>query len=203
MVGNKALAVFASGRGSNLQAIMEAIANGKLDMELVLVLSDQPDARALDRARRAGVATEVLPFTGDAEGYGEKLLRYLAPYSVDVIALAGFMRIVPPNFLRDFPGDIVNIHPSLLPAFPGLDAQEQAVDYGVRVSGCTVHFVDEGVDTGPVILQASVPVYASDDEDTLSARILRWEHRLYPRALQLYAEDRLKRCGRKVKILDE
>jgi len=203
MVGNKALAVFASGRGSNLQAIMEAIANGKLDMELVLVLSDQPDARALDRARRAGVATEVLPFTGDAEGYGEKLLRYLAPYSVDVIALAGFMRIVPPNFLRDFPGDIVNIHPSLLPAFPGLDAQEQAIDYGVRVSGCTVHFVDEGVDTGPVILQASVPVYASDDEDTLSARILRWEHRLYPRALQLYAEDRLKRCGRKVKILDE
>ncbi|MFO8060360.1 MAG: phosphoribosylglycinamide formyltransferase [Bacillota bacterium] len=197
------LAVMASGRGSNLEAILNAADSGALDMEIALVVSDQGDAPALDRARRARVPSEVLEFSSAPDAYGRQLLRLLGEYQIDVVALAGFMRVLPGSFLQTFPGDVLNIHPSLLPAFPGLNAQAQALEYGVRVSGCTVHFVDEGVDTGPIILQAAVPVGADDDEESLSRRILRWEHRLYPRALQLYAEGRLCRQGRRVRILND
>ncbi len=182
---------------------MRVISHGVLDMEPTLVLSDRPDAAALDRARRAGVATEVAPPAGEGQDCGRKLLQCVQSYSPDIIALAGFMPFVPPDFVRDFPGDVINIHSSLLPASWGLHAQQQALDCGVRVSGCTVHFVDGGLDSGPVILQAAVAIYPGDDEGTLSARTLQWEHRLYPRALRLYVQDRLQICGRKVTIVDE
>ncbi len=197
------LAVFASGRGSNLGAILEAARAGALDMVVALVVSDQAEAPALERAREVQVPAEVLEFTSDHDAYGERLLRVLEAHRIDAVALAGFMRVLPASFLAAFPGDVFNIHPSLLPAFPGLHAQAQALEYGVKVSGCTVHFVDEGVDTGPVILQTAVPVYEHDDVDDLSGRILRWEHRLYPRALQLYAEGRLQKQGRRVRILND
>ncbi len=194
------LAVLASGRGSNLAAILDAASTGRLDMEVAVVISDQPQAAALEHGRRADIPSEVLEFDGHPDTYGRRLTRLCESYEVDVVALAGFMRIIPAGFLEAFPGEVFNIHPSLLPAFPGLNAQRQALEYGVRISGCTVHFVDAGVDTGPIILQVPVPVYTDDDEETLSARILEWEHRLYPRALQLYAEGRLKKHGRRVKI---
>ncbi len=197
------LAVLASGRGSNLGAILDAVSSGALDMEVVLVASDQGDAPALERAREAGVEVQVLEVLPDRHAFGESLLRLFEAYRIDVVALAGFMRVLPARFLATFPGDVLNIHPSLLPAFPGLDAQAQALEYGVTVSGCTVHFVDEGVDTGPIILQAVVPVDPEDDVDRLSRRILRLEHRLYPRALALYAERRLQRQGRRVRIRND
>ena len=204
MTGERAmrLAVLASGRGSNLQAIMDAIASGQVRMELALVASDQPGARALTRASDDGVPTDVVAISGDGPSDAEALLGCFEDHRVDVMALAGFMRILPAEFLAGFPGAVFNIHPSLLPAFPGLNAQEQALSYGVKVSGCTVHFVDEGVDTGPIILQAAVPVFDDDDEQSLSERILRREHRIYPRALQLYAEGRVLRSGRKVRIIE-
>ncbi len=197
------LAVLASGRGSNLGAILDAVSSGDLDMEVALVASDQGEAPALERARGAGVAVQVLEVPSDRHAFGESLLRLLEAYRIDVVALAGFMRVLPASFLAAFPGDVLNIHPSLLPAFPGLDAQAQALEYGVKVSGCTVHFVDEGVDTGPIILQAVVPVDPEDDVDCLSRRILRLEHRLYPQALALYAERRLQRQGRRVRIRND
>jgi len=197
------LAVLASGRGTNLQAILEAHAAGRLSLDIVLVLSDRPAARALDRARAFDIPAEVLTAQGypSREEYDRRLIEVLDRHGVTVVALAGFMRILSPVFLRRWGGRCLNIHPSLLPAFPGLQAQRQALDHGVKVSGCTVHFVDDGVDTGPIILQAAVPVLDDDDEHSLAERILVQEHILYPRALQLFAEGRLRVEGRKVKVI--
>ncbi|MBD3367814.1 MAG: phosphoribosylglycinamide formyltransferase [Candidatus Eisenbacteria bacterium] len=194
--------VLASGRGSNLGAILERSRNGAIDVDVAVVISDVQDAKALDRAREAGVpAFHLEPggfrtrLTPDAEA---EYIRVLDEHEVDVVALAGFMRILHDTFLRHYEGRIVNIHPSLLPSFPGLDAQRQAFDYGVKWSGCTVHFVDAGVDTGPIILQKTVPVLAGDSAETLAARILEKEHEAYPEALQLMAEKRLSIEGRRV-----
>ncbi len=198
------LAVLASGRGSNLEAIMAAEEAGWLGLEIALVLSDQPEARALDLARGRNVPVAVVEYCREAgrEAFGDALLGACRDHRVTSVALAGFMRILPENFLDEYPDRVFNIHPSLLPAFPGLRAQAQALEYGVKVSGCTVHLVDAGVDTGPVVMQASVPVYPGDDEAALAARILRSEHRLYPRALALFARGRLRRDGRRVRVLD-
>ncbi|MBM3307439.1 MAG: phosphoribosylglycinamide formyltransferase [Candidatus Eisenbacteria bacterium] len=197
--------VLASGRGSNLQAILDSARRGDIDVEVVVVVSDVADAVALERARAAGVPALHVPpgrfrtkLTPEAE---EEYASTLGRHGAEVVALAGFMRILHSGFLDRFPGRVVNIHPSLLPAFPGLNAQRQALEYGVRWSGATVHFVDAGVDAGPVILQAAVPVLPEDSAESLAERILREEHRIYPEALQLIAERRLAVEGRRVRIL--
>ena len=196
------IAVLASGRGTNLQAIIDAIEAGRLKACLPVVISDRPDAQALDRARRHGAkAVFVNPREHpDRESFERAVLALLAEYRIELVCLAGFMRILSPAFIRACPGPIMNIHPALLPAFPGLHAQRQALEHGVKVSGATVHFVDEGVDTGPIILQAAVPVHEDDTDETLSARILAEEHRIYPEAVQLFAEGRLTLRGRSVLI---
>ncbi len=198
------IAVLASGRGSNLQAIIDAIEAGRLKASLPVVISDRPDAQALDRARRHGAkALFVNPREHpDREGFDRAVLALLAEHRIELVCLAGFMRILSPTFIRAYAGRIMNIHPALLPAFPGLHAQRQALEHGVKVSGATVHFVDEGVDTGPIIIQAPVPVHEDDTEETLSARILAEEQQIYPRAIQLFAEGRLALRGRQVMILD-
>jgi phosphoribosylglycinamide formyltransferase-1 len=196
--------VLASGRGSNLNAMLTRSLDGSIDVDVAVVLSDVEDAPALARARDAGAPALFVPpgrfrtrLTPEAE---EAYLAALEEHDVEVVALAGFMRILHESFLERFSGRIVNIHPSLLPAFPGLNAQRQALEYGVRWSGCTVHFVDAGVDTGPIILQKIVPVLNDDTAESLSARILEQEHVAYPEALQLLAEDRLRIVGRRVII---
>jgi phosphoribosylglycinamide formyltransferase-1 len=194
--------VLASGRGSNLQAIIDAIEAGRLNARLVVVVSDRSDAQALERARRHGVkAIFVDPKAYDSrEMFDSALGSVLEAHQVELVCLAGFMRILSPAFVRALAGRIMNIHPSLLPAFSGLHVQRQALEHGVKVSGATVHFVNEGVDTGPIILQAAVPVREDDTEETLAARILAEEHRLYPRAIQLFAEGRLQIVGRRVLV---
>lgn len=196
--------VLLSGRGSNLGALLAAQAAGTLSADVVLVLADQPDAPGLDRARAAGVEARHLPAgPGRARLAGEWAASYVAALrevQVDLVVLAGFLRIVAPEFLAAFPDRVVNIHPSLLPAFPGLHAQQQAWEYGVRVAGCTAHLVDAGVDTGPVLLQEAVPVLDGDDADTLSARILAAEHRVLPAAVRAVAEGRVHRDGRRVRV---
>ncbi len=202
--------VLASGGGTNLQAILDACAARRIDAEVAAVVSNVPAAGALERARRAGVATEVLPSKGapDREGYDQRLVETLRRHRVDLVCLAGYMRIITPGFLRAFgptPGTrgcprVMNIHPGLLPSFPGLHAQRQCVEYGARFAGCTVHFVDEGTDTGPVIVQAIVPVLPGDTEDALSKRILEQEHRLDPQAIHWFAEGRLSVQGRRVVV---
>jgi len=199
------IGVLASGRGSNLQAIIDAIEAGKLDCRLAVVASDRADARALERARKHGIdAVFIDPkaYPG-REAYDQAVLAVLAERRVELVCLAGYMRILTPTFVRALPGQIMNIHPALLPAFPGLHAQRQALKYGVKVSGATVHFVDEGVDTGPIICQVAVPVREGDTEETLAARILAEEHELYPRAIRLYAEGRLSIRGRRVLVREE
>ncbi len=197
--------VLASGTGSNLQAIIDASLAGDIDVEVAVVVSDVEDAVALERARAAGVPAVHVPpgkyRTKLEPEIEERYVETLEEHGVDVIALAGFMRILHDDFLTHFAGRIINIHPSLLPSFPGLDAQRQAWEYGVRWSGATVHFVDAGVDTGPVIIQAVVPVRDGDTRDQLAARILEEEHRIYPMALQLIAEGRITVDGRRVSIL--
>jgi phosphoribosylglycinamide formyltransferase-1 len=196
--------VLASGRGSNLQAIIDRSQAGEIDVELAVVLSDVADAQALERARRAGVPAVHVPpgkFKTKLEPEIEaKYVEQLERHGVEVIALAGFMRILHDEFLERYAGRIVNIHPSLLPSFRGLAAQTQAFEYGVKWTGATVHFVDAGVDTGPIILQAAVPVRDDDTPETLAARILEEEHRIYPEALQLLAEGRVRIEGRRVVI---
>ncbi|MFH1502474.1 MAG: phosphoribosylglycinamide formyltransferase [Candidatus Eisenbacteria bacterium] len=196
--------VLASGRGSNLQAILDASRRGEIDADVVVVISDVADAHALQRAADAGVpALHIHPgrFRTKLEPEAEAAYaRSLEEHVVDVVALAGFMRILHDDFLERFAGRIVNVHPSLLPSFPGLDAQGQAFEYGVKWTGATVHFVDAGVDTGPVILQAAVPVEPGDTRDTLAARILEQEHAIYPRALQYIAEGRVKIEGRRTSL---
>ncbi len=192
--------VLGSGRGSNLQALLDAAARPGYPARVVVVVSDKERAQALERARAHGVAAVWLnpKDFGDRAAYDAALGRLLEEHRVGLVCLAGFMRILTPEFVRAFAGRVLNIHPSLLPAFPGLHAQRQALDYGVKVAGATVHFVDEGVDTGPIALQASVPVQPDDTEESLSARILAVEHRLYPEAVRLFAEGRLRLAGRKV-----
>lgn len=194
--------VLASGRGSNLQALLDAGTRPDYPARVVVVISDREDARALERAVAAGVTALFLnpKDRGDRVAYDTGLTQTLARHDVGLVCLAGFMRILSPLFVRAWQGRLMNIHPSLLPAFPGLRAQRQALDHGAKVAGATVHFVDEGVDTGPIILQAAVPVAATDTEESLAARILVEEHRLYPEAVRLFAEGRLHIGGRKVSV---
>jgi phosphoribosylglycinamide formyltransferase-1 len=200
-----ALGVLASGRGSNLQALLEACARPGFPARVAVVISDRERAPALEHARGAGVeALWVNPKDfGDREAFDLALVHELRSRGVGLVCHAGFMRILSPAYVRAFAGRALNVHPSLLPAFPGLHAQRQALDHGAKVSGATVHFIDEGVDTGPIVLQAAVPVEPSDTEETLSARILVEEHRLYPEAVRLFAEGRLHIQGRRVMVLPE
>lgn len=196
------IGVLVSGNGSNLQAIIDAIENNTLRAEVACVISNKADAFALERARRHGIAHLHLDHRlfATREEYDTSLVEALHNFDVELVILAGFMRIITPVLIDAFPHAIMNIHPALLPSFPGLHAQRQALDYGVKVAGCTVHFVDSGTDTGPIILQATVPVLQDDDETSLSARIQVEEHRIYPEAARLFAEGRLRVEGRKVVV---
>ncbi len=199
------LGVLISGRGTNLQAIIDAIAGGQLPAEIRLVVSNRSDAYGLTRARRHGISTAVLPHRAypSRRAFETALITVLRNRGVELVVLAGFMRLLSPVFIRAFPQRIMNIHPGLLPAFPGLHAQRQALEWGVRIAGTTVHFVDEEMDHGPIIHQAAVPVYPDDTEESLSARILAEEHRIYPYAIRLFAEGRLEVRGRSVLVYDE
>jgi phosphoribosylglycinamide formyltransferase 1 len=204
------IAVLASGGGTNLQALLDACAARRIDGEVAVVLSNVPGAGALARAERAGVATEVVPSRGvsDRAAHDAAVVERLARHAPDLVCLAGYMRLLTPGFLRAFGPSpawrgcprVMNVHPGLLPSFPGLHAQRQALAYGARFAGCTVHFVDEGTDTGPIIAQAVVPVLDGDDEEALSARILAEEHRLYPKAVAWFAAGRLSLAGRRVRV---
>ena len=196
------LGVLASGRGSNLQAILDAIAQGRLSATVVLVACDREEAQAVERARAAGIPCVVVSpkHFPTRDTYDAEIARRLREAGAEVVVLAGYMRIVTNRLLHAFPQRVINIHPSLLPAFPGLHAQRQAFAHGVKVSGCTAHFVDETVDSGAIILQAAVPVLEDDTETSLAERILAEEHRILPQALQLYAEGRLTIQGRRVLI---
>ncbi len=198
--------VLASGRGSNLQAIIDAIEANRLDAQIVLVLSNKQEAPALERARKHGLTDVFLdpkPFAGrpdSREAYDRAVLDVLRKHDVELVLLAGYMKIVTSVLVKAYENRMMNIHPSLLPSFPGLDVQKKALEHGVKVSGCTVHFVTEGVDEGPIIVQAAVPIVEGDTPETLAARILVEEHKLYPKAVQLYAEGRLKVDGRLVHV---
>ena len=196
------LGVLCSGRGTNLQSIMAAVASGQIPAEIGIVLTDKPEAKALDRAEKAGLAHVWLDRRQCAskQEFEEKLVKALQEAGVTLVILAGFMRILSPYFVQRFKGRILNIHPSLLPSFGGAHAHRDVLAYGVKVSGCTIHFVDEGMDSGPIILQDTVPVLDDDTEDTLAARVLEKEHVLYPRAIELYLKDKLQIEGRQVKI---
>ncbi len=198
----KRIAVLASGRGSNFQAVIEAIQAGRIPADCVALITDNPEAYAIERAGVAGIPVTVLDyasFTSKTE-YEHALLAAMKQQEADLFVLAGYMRILGPAIVQEFPQKIVNIHPALLPGFTGLHAQRQAVAYGVKVAGCTVHFVDENLDCGPIILQKCVPVMRDDDEDSLADRILTEEHRCYPEAIRLFCEDRLEIEGRTVRI---
>jgi len=197
------LGVLVSGSGTNLQSILDAALEGRINVDVRVVISNRKDAGALERARRAGVPAVVISHKqyDNRESFEEALIQALRQHDVEWVALAGFMRVLTSHFLHAFPQRVVNIHPALLPSFPGVHAQRQALEYGVKFSGCTVHFVDEGTDTGPIIGQAVVPVLDSDDEESLTAKILEQEHRLFSSVLQLLAEGRIVRDGRRVKIL--
>lgn len=196
------IGVLISGSGTNLQAILDAIAAKKLDARVEVVLSNRADAYGLVRARDHGVATEVLDHKKfpSREAFDEAIVEILRGRGVELVVLAGFMRLLSPLFVKAFSNRIMNIHPALLPSFPGLHVQKKAVEHGVRFAGCTVHFVNEECDEGPIIIQAVVPVFPDDTEETLAARILRQEHRIYPRAIQLYGQGRLRVEGRRVVV---
>ena len=198
------LGVLASGSGSNLQSIIDRCADGSIDAEIVLVLSNVPGAGALARAEKAGIPTALIDHRTFSEraDFDRAVVAKLQSVEVDLVVLAGFMRLITAPFIDAFPERIINIHPALLPAFPGLHVQRKAIEGGARFAGCTVHFVDGGVDTGPIIIQAVVPILDDDDEATLSARILVQEHRIYPHAIQLIAEGRLRIEGRRVRIVN-
>ena len=199
---SRTLGVLISGRGSNLQAILDAIAEGRLDARVGIVVSNQADAQGLERAEKAGVPTAVLSHEDydSREAFDEAVLARLKKHDVDVVCLAGFMRILSPVLVRAFSNRVLNIHPSLLPAFVGLHAQRQAVEHGAKVSGCTVHLVDEELDHGPILLQAPVAVEERDSEESLSARILVQEHKLYPEAIQLILDGKVRVDGRRALI---
>ncbi|NMC64529.1 MAG: phosphoribosylglycinamide formyltransferase [Acidobacteria bacterium] len=198
------VAVLLSGRGSNFRAIHDAMAEGKINAGVVAVVSNRAEAPGLQTARERGLEALYLDPKAYAskEAYDEAIVEELQKRAVDLVCLAGYMKIVTPFFCQAFRNQIMNIHPALLPSFPGLQAQKQAVDYGVRYSGATVHFVSEEVDGGPIILQQVVPVYQDDTEETLADRILVWEHKIYPEAVRLYFEGKLEVRGRKVYILE-
>jgi phosphoribosylglycinamide formyltransferase 1 len=198
------LGILISGRGSNFLAIADAIAAGKLDADIAVVISNRGDAPGLELARERGLAAVALPSQGlDREVYDRRVIAELRAREAELICLAGYMRILSGHFIREFPGRILNIHPSLLPAFPGLDAQHQAVAHGVKFSGCTVHFVDEGVDSGPIVKQAVAPVLDGDDAESLAARILEEEHRIYAEAIGLVLSGRYRVEGRRIIATDE
>ncbi len=196
------IGVLVSGRGSNLQAIIDNIEKGKLKVEIPLVISDNPEAKALERCKRHGVPYRVIErktFKSKRE-FEERMVIELEDNGIDLVVLAGFMRILSPYFISKFPLRIINIHPSILPSFKGLDAQGQAIKYGVLFSGCTVHFVDETVDGGPIIAQAVVPVFPGESSDSLAKRILNYEHRILPQVIQWISEGRVYVKGREVKV---
>jgi len=193
------LGILLSGRGSNLEAIARNIEAGKLDAEIGVVISNRAEAPGLEIARSRGLKAVHLASKGlEREAYDALLVRELRANHVDLVCLAGYMRLLSASFVREFPMRILNIHPSLLPAFPGLDAQHQAFEYGVKISGCTVHFVDEQLDHGPIVLQAAVPVEPGDDAESLAARILKQEHRIYSEAIAIALSERYRVQGRKV-----
>lgn len=196
----KRIGVLLSGRGSNFEALAESIATGKIpNAEIVVVVSNQPDALGLKRSQERGVAARMIPSKGlQREAYDRQVVAVLQECKVDLICLAGYMRLLSPYFVATFPRKILNIHPSLLPSFPGLEAQKQALDHGVKFAGCTVHFVDENLDAGPIILQAVVPVLDDDDEHTLSDRILKEEHRIYSEAVKFILQGNWRIEGRRV-----
>jgi phosphoribosylglycinamide formyltransferase-1 len=200
------VAVLASGRGSNLQAVIDAIEAGTLQAKIVAVISNKKEAPALERARRHGLSAlfvDPKPYTGrpdSREAYDRELLDVLQRHDVELVLLAGYMKIVTRVLVEAFANRMMNIHPSLLPSFPGLDVQKKAIEWGCKLAGCTVHFVTEGVDEGPIILQAAVPILDEDRPETLAARILEQEHKIYPRAVQLFVEGRLRVEGRRVFI---
>lgn len=198
------LGVLISGSGSNLQSIIDNIEKGTLKAAIRIVICNKPDAFGVVRAQKHGLPVHVLRHEdfSTREDFDAELIRILKSSEVDLVVLAGFMRILTPLFLKSFPYKIINIHPALLPSFPGTHGQKDAFEYGVKFSGCTVHFVDEGVDTGPIIIQSVVPVFQNDTKETLAARILNEEHRIYPQAIQFFAEGRIKIVGHKVQIED-
>ena len=198
----KRLGILISGRGSNFEAIADSVAGGtlgSLGAEIMVVISNRADARGLDTARKRGLNAVCLPSKGlDREVYDRMLAAELHRHGVDLVCLAGFMRLLSAGFIREFPNRILNIHPSLLPAFPGLDAQHQALAHGVKITGCTVHFVDEDLDAGPIVIQAAVPVRDDDTEETLAARILTQEHRIYAEAIGIVIAGQYRVEGRRV-----
>jgi phosphoribosylglycinamide formyltransferase 1 len=202
-MGMMRCAVLASGRGSDFQAVCDAVAAGTCPVELVRLITDNPSAPVIERAARAGVTVTVIDWSSypDRTAYEVALRDAMEASGAELFVLAGYMRLLSPATVRAFPDRMINIHPALLPAFPGLRAPAQAVEHGVRFSGCTVHLVTEEMDAGPIILQACVPVHEDDDADTLAARILAEEHRILPEAIRLFAEGRLERAGRRVRIL--
>jgi phosphoribosylglycinamide formyltransferase-1 len=198
------LGILISGRGSNFEAISNNINRRKLDGEIAIVISNRPSAPGLEIAHRHGLPLRVIPSAGvERETYDQRLIDELKTHQVDLVCLAGFMRLLSVKFIQAFPGRVLNIHPSLLPAFPGLDAQKQALDYGAKITGCTVHFVDEFLDSGPIIVQSAVPVLDEDTVESLSARILAQEHVIYSKALQYIADGRVTIAGRRVLIAPE
>ena len=205
MASPLSLGVLISGSGTNLQAIIDTIERGELNAVIRVVLSNRGDAYGLARARHHNLPTVVISHKdfSSREAFEAGLIKTLQDHGVELVVLAGFMRLLSPFFIRAFPQRIMNIHPALLPAFPGTHAQRQALEHGVRISGVTVHFVDEEMDHGPIIVQAAVPVYADDSEESLSARIHAQEHRIYPQAIQLFAEGRLEVRGRMVIVHNE
>ncbi|MGQ0605718.1 MAG: phosphoribosylglycinamide formyltransferase [Candidatus Nitrosotenuis sp.] len=200
------LGILISGRGSNMESILKAVKKQKIPIIPAIVISNNPDAMGLKIARKLGVKTEIIPsrgFDGTRWQYDQKIIKVLEKHGVTpkngLVCLAGFMRIISPEFIAKYKNRILNIHPAILPSFPGLHAQKQALDYGVKYSGCTVHFVDSGVDTGPIILQEIVPVKDDDTEETLSKRIILKEHKAYVKAVKLVAEGKTKITGRKTR----
>ncbi len=199
MAGLKKLGILLSGRGSNFEAVADSVKAGRLQAEIAIVISNRADAPGLEAAKRRGLNTLLIPSKGRVrEEHDAEVVSALKMAQVDLVCLAGYMRLLSPAFIRAFPNQIVNIHPSLLPAFPGMDAQKQALEYGVKVTGCTVHFVDEHLDHGPIILQKTVPVLGSDNEQSLSARILEQEHKAYSEALALLLLNQVEIQNRRV-----
>ena len=196
------IGVLASGRGSNFQSIINSVESGYINAEIVILITDNPDAYALERAKKHGIDSMVISPKEfpDRDAYYKHIADELEQKGVKLVILAGFMRVVRNSLIERFRNRIMNIHPALLPSFPGLHGQKQTVDYGVKISGCTVHFIDEGVDTGPIIIQAAVPAYADDTEESLSKRILTQEHKIFPLAVKHFVEGRIKIEGRKVTV---
>ena len=196
----KRIGVLLSGRGSNFVALAESVAAGRIpDAEIAIVVSNREGAAGIDKAKDRGIPTRVIPSKGlEREPYDRQVVAVLHEHGVDLICLAGYMRLLSPYFVASFPNRILNIHPSLLPSFPGLESQRQALEYGVKIAGCTVHFVDENLDAGPIVLQAEIPVRDEDTEVTLSERILAEEHRIYSEAVRIVLEGKFKIAGRRV-----